>query len=43
MRDGSKLFQLAPVKEEGIDQSAQAAETVVAEEAAPVAEVGSST
>ncbi len=43
MRDGSKLFQLAPVKEEGIDQSVQAAETVVAEEAAPVAEVGSST
>lgn len=43
MHDGSKLFQLAPVKDEGIDQSAQAAEKVVAEKAAPVAEVGSST
>ena len=40
MRDGSKLFQLAPVKDDGIDQSAQAAETVVE---APVAEVGSTT
>ena len=43
MRDGSKLYQLAPVKEENVEQSAQAVETVVAEEAAPVAEVGSTT
>jgi hypothetical protein len=46
MRDGVKLYQLAPVKEESVDQSVQAVEPVVAEvaaEAAPVAEVGSAT
>lgn len=47
MRDGAKLYQLAPVKEESVEQSVQAAEQVVAAvatevaEVAPVAEVGS--
>jgi hypothetical protein len=43
MRDGSKLYQLAPVKDESAQQSAQAAESVVAAEVAPVAEVVSTT
>lgn len=43
MRDGSKLYQLAPVKDEGTEQSVQAAESVVAAEVAPVAEVVSTT
>ena len=43
MRDGSKLFQLAPVKDESTDQSAQAAEPVVAADDALAAEAGSAT
>ncbi len=46
MRDGAKLFQLTPIKEESDTQSAQAAEPVVAAvgaEVAPVAEAGSTT
>lgn len=43
MRDGSKLYQLAPVKDEGTEQSVQAAEPVVAADVAPVAEVVSTT
>lgn len=43
MRDGSKLYQLAPVKDEGTEQSVRAAEPVVAAEIAPVAEVVSTT
>jgi len=43
MRDGSKLYQLAPVKDEGTEQGVQAAEPVVTAEVAPVAEVGSTT
>jgi hypothetical protein len=42
MRDGSKLFQLAPVKEESTD-SAQAAEPVVAADDALTSEAGSAT
>ncbi len=42
MRDGSKLFQLAPVKEESTD-SAQAAEPVVAADDALTTEAGSAT
>jgi hypothetical protein len=43
MRDGSKLFQLAPVKDESTDQSAQAAEPEVATDDALTAEAGSAT
>ena len=43
MRDGSKLYQLAPVKDASGDQSVSAAESVVAAEVSPVAEAGSTT
>lgn len=42
-RDGSKLYQIAPVKDEIADQSVQAAEPVVVAEVAPVAETGRTT
>jgi hypothetical protein len=41
MRDGSKLYQLAPVTEESVEQNVQAAEPVVATEVPAVAEAGS--
>ena len=43
MRDGSKLYQLAPVKDAVTDQSAQAAEPVVVAGFSPVAAAGSTT
>ena len=43
MRDGSKLYQLAPVKDESAQQSVQATESVAAADVAPVAETGSAT
>ncbi len=43
MRDGSKLYQLAPIKDAVTDQSAHAAEPVIAAEVSPVAEAGSTT
>jgi hypothetical protein len=42
MRDGSKLFQLAPAKEESTDQNAQAVPVVAADDAL-TAEAGSAT
>ena len=43
MREGSKLYQVAPDKEEGTQPSIQAAEPVAVAEVAPVAEAGSTT
>jgi hypothetical protein len=43
MRDGSKLYQLAPVNDESDTQSLQAAESVVAADDALSAEAGSAT
>jgi hypothetical protein len=43
MRDGSKLYQLAPVKDDSTGQGAPAAEPVVVAQDAPAAEVGSTT
>lgn len=43
MRDGSKLYQLAPVKDDSAGQGAPAAEPVVVAQDAPAAEVGSTT
>ncbi|MDD2882186.1 MAG: hypothetical protein PHQ58_17310 [Rhodoferax sp.] len=43
MRDGSKLYQLAPANDETTDQRVQGAESVVTAEVAPVAETESAT
>jgi hypothetical protein len=43
MRDGSKLYQLAPVKDDSTGQSAPASEAVVVAQDSPAAEVGSTT
>ena len=43
MRDGSKLYQLAPVKDDSTGQGAPAAEPVMVAQDAPAAEVGSTT